>query len=175
MFLQNFFKNNKKTKQGRPYKNPVSEFYNERILDQLDVLEIKHPSRKQWLNHEIFRLFKQRLSTGKIEFLEKIYEVCEDDYTRKLVARQIHILRQDYLKSHKEYSDRRLIMFAEREKFADKWEGIYLLGEFGKDQARQYLAKKIETENDGTLKQAMQTAMIKIKRNAEKKRKERGV
>lgn len=174
MFFQKLFKSKRRIKKSKLYKKPVSDFYNERILEQLDVFEFKHPNKKQWLSHEIFRLFKQKLSTGKIEFLEKIYDVCEDDFTRKLVARRIYLLRQGYLKSHKEYSDRRLIMFAEREKFADKWEGIYLLGEFGKDNSRQYLVEKIKTETDATLKKTMQTAILKIKRNAAKKRKVRG-
>jgi len=158
----------------RVYRDADIYYYIESILYELDTFEVKHPNRERWLRDKVFRLLSQRLSTGKVELLEELYSECDDDFTRKLLARKSYTLRHDYLMSHKEFSDRRLIMFAERETFAEKWEGIYLLGAFGKDKAHQYLAEKIETESNATLRHAMQAAMNKIKRNAEKKKKERG-
>ena len=150
------------------------DFYREDIIKQLNDLEIKHPNQTQWLKSKILAFCSKRLSTGLVTVLEELYQMANDAYCRKLVARKIHSLQVDYLMSFKEYSDRRLIMLAERQNIFDKWEGIYILGCFGGDEAQRYLEEKKPTERNPLFAHVMQQAILKIKRIKEKKRKERG-
>lgn len=144
-------------------------YYHEQILVHADSLECKHPNDEDWLRREIILLCGKRLSTAAVPLLEGLYAKTSDVFCRKLLARKIHALRQDYLNSFKEYSDRRLLMLLDRDNFFDKWEGVYILGRFGKGEALQRLQELAAGEKDP----AMQHALIAAARRIEKKRKEK--
>ncbi len=155
-------------------KLSVSDYFDEIILGGFGELTIKHPNDEIWLNHQIKMLCKKSSSTQLIPFLEKLSTVTEDTLTRSLLAKKIHTLQTGYLQSFKEYSDRALILLAEREKEFDQWEGIYILGCFGKDGALKYLKTRAATEQNMLLLQAIQRASEKIKINKKKRKLKRG-
>ncbi|TDI82210.1 MAG: hypothetical protein E2O79_06830 [Caldithrix sp.] len=109
-----------------------------------------------------------------IPFLGKLSTVTADAFTRTLLAKKIYALQVGYLQSFKEYSDRALIRLAEREKEFDQWEGIYILGCFGKDSVLKYLQARAATEQNKLLLQTIRRAIEKVGINKEKRKQKRG-
>lgn len=123
---------------------------------------------------QILGLCRKRLSTEMVGLLAELHAESDDCVIRSALARKIHELRRGYLQSHKEYSDRRLIMLAERDNLFDKWEGIYILGCFGGSEALRFARARLQEETDSVLRQALQQAICRIERTQEKKKRERG-
>ena len=86
----------------------------------------------------------------------------------------MYLLNHEYLQSFREYSDRALIQLAERENLFDKWEGVYFLGCYGGGSALDYLHKKLKKEKDQILLQTIKRAIVKIEKNIDTKKLERG-
>lgn len=170
----------KKSKKGRSHWKAlptVEDYYQDIILipeSKEAALEIKHPNRQLWLRNQIAALCRKALSTQTVEFLERLSKTTEDAFSRGLLAKKSHLLRVGYLQSFKEYSDHALILLAEREKEFDQWEGIYLLGCFGKDGALKYLHTRAATEQTKLLRQTIERAIEKIKINKKKRKQKRG-
>lgn len=152
----------------------VTDYFHEIILGGFEELNIKHPNEELWLNHQIKMLCKKSSSTQLIPFLGKLSTVTDDAFTRSLLAKKIYALQTGYLQSFKEYSDRALIRLAEREKEFDQWEGIYILGCFGKDGALKYLQTRAATEQNKLLLQTIKRAIEKVGINKEKRKQKRG-
>ena len=113
-------------------------------------------------------------STTTKAILIELSTATDDAFTRSLLVKKIYALRVGYLQSFKEYSDRALILVAEREKEFDQWEGIYILGCFGKDGALKYLQTRTATEQNKLLRQTIERAIEKIKINKKKRKQKRG-
>lgn len=156
------------------YRPKAADYFDDLILGGYDDTEIKHPTRELWLNHKITDLCRKSSSTQFVGLLEKMSSRTADPVVRRVVAKKIHMLRVGYLQSFKEYSDRALIRLAEREKEFDQWEGIFILGCFGKHAARKYLEERLTGERNRLLAQTIKQAIEKIKINKQKKRQERG-
>ena len=164
-------------KKERPQSKPkisVTEYFDKIILGGLEELCIKHPNDELWLNHQIKMLCKKSSSTQLIPFLEKLSQATKDPFIKSLLAKKIYALQTGYLQSFKEYSDRALILLAEREKEFDQWEGIYILGCFGKDGALKYLKTRAATEENKLLLQTIVRASEKIRINKKKRKQKRG-
>ncbi|MFQ5675405.1 MAG: hypothetical protein ACE5G1_05865 [bacterium] len=161
--------------KGEPVRRPrATDYFDDLILGGYDELEIKHPTSELWLNDKIRTLCRKTSSTQFVWLLEKLGSSTTDPVVRGMVAKKTHLLRVGYLESFKEYSDRALIRLAEREKEFDQWEGIFILGCFGKQRARNYLQERLNCESNRLLAQTMERAIEKIKINEKKKRRERG-
>ncbi len=126
------------------------------------------------LRDRIMKLCRRPLSTQTVSFLEELYDGNGDAVVRGLLARKCYALRRDYLKSFREYSDRALVLLAQREKFLDKWEGIYILGCYGSERAIPQLQKWRASETDQLLIQTIERAIDKIRKKKIKKIRERG-
>ncbi|TDI85959.1 MAG: hypothetical protein E2O76_08790 [Caldithrix sp.] len=173
--FQKLKKREKRTKGSRVKLSlSVTDYFHDIILGGFNELNIKHPNDELWLNHQIRVLCKKSSSTQLIPFLGKLCTATDDAFTRSLLARKIHELQTGYLQSFKEYSDRALILLAEREKEFDQWEGIYILGCFGKDSALKYLETRAVTEQNKLLRQTIARASEKIKINKKKRKQKRG-
>ncbi|MFQ5652155.1 MAG: hypothetical protein ACE5IY_19675, partial [bacterium] len=135
---------------------------------------IVHPRNDLWQRQQILTLCRKRLSTQTVAALETLYASTGDVVCRQQLARKIHLLRRDYLDAHREYSDRRLVMLAERENLFDKWEGIHILGCFGGDEALQYLKERLGTEDEPLLEHTIRQAMKKLRDKKKRMKKERG-
>ena len=170
------FNKKKKGTKDSPVKLSLSvaDYFHDIILGGFKELNIKHPNDELWLNHKIRVLCKKSSSTQLIPFLGKLCTATDDAFTRSLLAKKIHELQTGYLQSFKEYSDRALILLAEREKEFDQWEGIYILGCFGKDGALKYLQTRTATEQNKLLRQTIERAIEKIKINKKKRKQKRG-
>ena len=173
-----FRKIKKKNRKNRnaPIKTnlSVTDYFHDIILGGFNELNIKHPNDELWLNHQIRVLCKKSSSTQLIPFLGKLCTASDDPFTRSLLAKKIHELQTGYLQSFKEYSDRALIRLAEREKEFDQWEGIYILGCFGKDSALTYLQTRAATEQNKLLLQTIKRAIEKVGINKKKRKQKRG-
>ncbi|MFQ5709068.1 MAG: hypothetical protein ACE5HO_16550 [bacterium] len=154
-------------------KSPT-EFYWDNIVDQCEDYRIVEPDHPSLDRRKIEALCNKPLSTGSIALLERLYSKTEDVVLRSMLAKKSYMMRRDYLQSYKEYSDRALILLAERKKYLDKWEGIYILGCFGSGSALKYLRGLLETEEERLLINTIKRAMQKIETNAEARNKERG-
>lgn len=152
----------------------VLEYFDDFILGGYEELEIKHPNNEIWLSNQIRLLCRKSSSTQLIPLLVNLSAVTRDDLTRAMLAKEMYQLRVGYLESFKEYSDRALILLAERENEFDRWEGIYILGCFGKDGALKYLQTRLSTEANQLLAQTINRAIEKIEINKEKRKRERG-
>ena len=152
----------------------ISDYFHKIILGGFEELDIKHPNEELWLNHQIRMLCKKSSSTRLIPFLGKLSTATDDAFTRSLLAKKIHALQVGYLQSFKEYSDRALILLTEREKEFDQWEGIYILGCFGKDGALKYLQTRAAKEPNKLLLQTIERAIEKIEINKKKRKQKRG-
>lgn len=152
----------------------ITDYYRENILAESESLGDEYPNSQVLLSKQITALCKKSLSTGSVPLLEELYLKTEDAFLRKLLAKKIYSLRVDYLKSFKEYSDRRLIMLAQRENLFDKWEGIYILGCFGGDEALKYLRERSQTEKNKLLAETIIQSIHRINKNKQQKKSERG-
>jgi len=135
---------------------------------------MRPPSNQIWWANQIVRLCKKRLSTGTVPLLEKLYAQTTDPFLKSLLARKSHWVRIEYLRSFKEHSDRALILLAERENLFDKWEGIYILGTYGRGTALKYLQALATQQNEPLLQHVIHRSIHRIKRNIAKKQSERG-
>jgi hypothetical protein len=122
----------------------------------------------------VTQLIQRRLSTGAVGYLEELYDRLPSVELRTMVAKRAHQLRREYLASYKEFSDRALIQLSRRDLLLEKWEGIYLLGYFGGGDAQRYLTRCLRDGLDAPLKQAAETAIVKIERRRQAKLRERG-
>ena len=175
--MTSIFQKLKKKKNKKSPTKPkfgITEYFDEIILDGFEEPNIKHPNNELWLNHQIKMLCKKSSSTQLIPFLEKLSTATDDSFTKGLLAKKILALQTGYLQSFKEYSDRALILLAEREKEFDQWEGIYILGCFGKDGALKYLKTRAATEENKLLFQTIVRASEKIRINKKKRKQKRG-
>jgi len=168
-----------KRKKSRSYRKvlpTVGNYYQDLILipSREKILDIKHPNHELWFRNQIAALCRKALSTQTVELLEKLSETTEDAFSRGLLAKKIHLLRVGYLQSFKEYSDRALTLLAEREKEFDQWEGIYILGCFGKDSALKYLQTRAATEPNKLLLQTIKRAIENVGINKKKRKQKRG-
>ncbi|RMF61826.1 MAG: hypothetical protein D6743_13060 [Calditrichaeota bacterium] len=169
-----FFRRKKgKRKRGRG-KPAAASFYEQMLLLPAAGQEIKHPTSEIWLTRQLEKLCQKRLSTQMVGLLERLVALSDGPVTRSMLLKKALKLRKDYLDSFKEYSDRALILLTQREKRFDKWEGIHILGCFGKEGARKYLQERAEAEPDPLLKAAMFHAAEKITSNLERRKRERG-
>lgn len=165
----------KRLQPGQPARFVSSDgYYHEQILVHADSLECKHPNDEDWLRNEIVLLCGKRLSTAAVPLLERLYAKTSDAFCRKLLARKIHALRQDYLNSFKEYSDRRLLMLLDGDNFFDKWEGVYILGKFGRGEALQCLQELAAGEKEPVLQHALVAAARRIEKRRKEKKRQRG-
>ncbi len=173
-----FLKLNKKKQRTKDSPGKLSlsvtDYFHDIILGGFEELNIKHPNDELWLNHQIRALCKKSSSTQLIPFLEKLCTATDDALTRSLLAKKIHALQTGYLQSFKVYSDRALIRLSESEKEFDQWEGIYILGCFGKNGALKYLQTRSVTEQNKLLRQTIERAIEKIKINKKKRKQKRG-
>jgi hypothetical protein len=126
------------------------------------------------LENLIGELVGRQLSTRAVDYLEDLYERLPNPGLRALVARRAHTLRRDYLMSYKEFSDRALILLAEREGEIAQWEGIFLIGCFGGRSAQKYLEQRLADGLASPLREAAEVAIRKVVRRREVKRLERG-
>lgn len=161
-------------KACRPPRIPdLGEFHRD-VTFRAAPWAIVHPSRQSWWQEEVLQLCRQRLSTGTLPLLEQLYGETSDPFLRGVLARKIHWLRLEYLRSFKEHSDRALILLTHHEKLVDKWEGIYILGEYGRGTALKYLQALATEKNEQLLQQAIQRSIQKIKNNIKRKQSEKG-
>lgn len=154
----------KKKRRAQPAIRTALDYYRLQIYGRMDLLGCPHPNRTLWLRKQLLLFCKKRLSTACIPLLEEFSETTEDAIVRKLLVRKSFQLRKDYLNSFKEYSDRRLILLTQRSNLLENWEGIYILGCFGGDDALSYLNDRFQVEPDPTLMHALRQAMLRIER-----------
>ncbi len=168
------FKVGRRKKTGNSRIRKASDFYRSEIYGQSELWAFPHPNHDLWLRNKLLNLARKRLSTECISLLEELYDFTRDPFTRKMLARKIHLLRVDYLSSFKEHSDRGLIRLVEREGLFDRWEGIYILGYFGGDEATKYLRGQLALEQNCLLTHAIEQALIRIKKKKAEKARLRG-
>lgn len=163
--------------QGRPKLDPaslpVSLSTEEWIEEALNWVTDGYPGAERHLVNRVLDLVSRQLSTGAVAYLMELCDRLPDSGLRMAAAKRAHLLRHEYLESHKEFSDRALILLAEREKLAERWEGIYLLGVFAGESGRQYLEQQLPDLNP-VLKHAAAQAIKKIHRRLQAKKQERG-
>lgn len=152
----------------------LADYFRDYIFETTEDWSIENPNNEIWMRNQIKTICNKSLSTQTIKFLGELYEKTNDVVMRGLLARKIYLLRKDYLSSYKEYSDRALILLAERKKLVDKWEGIYILGCFGGTSALEYLKEQLIKEKDQLLIQTIKRAIYKIEKGIEIKTLERG-
>lgn len=157
-----------KKKQVKAYTQSIptfADYFGDILFEDIEEWSIPHPNQELWFRRTVETVCGKSLSTQTLEFLDELYQKSNDVVMRGLLARQIHLLRYEYLQSFKEYSDRALILLAEREKLFDKWEGIYILGCFGGSRALAYLRKQLNKEKEQLLLQTIKRAVDKIEKN----------
>lgn len=164
----------KSNKYGAARLLSLGEFHRQVTFDRDILWSIQHPSTQSWWQSHVVNICKQRLSTGTIPFLERLYAETSDSVLRGILARKIHWLRVEYLRSFREHSDRALILRAERKNLVDKWEGIYILGVYGRGTALKYLQALATQKNEQLLQFAIQRSIQKVKNNIKKKQSEKG-
>ncbi|MFQ5863769.1 MAG: hypothetical protein ACE5IW_00910 [bacterium] len=166
-----------KKKQVKAHAKSIptfADYYRDDLFETYPEWSIPHPNHELWIRRHIENLLYRPLSTQSVILLEELYQETNDVVLRALLAKRIHILRRDYLQSFREYSDRALILLAEREKMFDKWEGIHILGCFGGSSAVEYLRKRLDNEKNQLMIRTIKRALYKIEKNIETKAYERG-
>ncbi|HEX9654022.1 MAG TPA: hypothetical protein VGA99_09945 [bacterium] len=152
----------------------ISDYLYHRKLVRGEPWQVQHPNNELWERAWIEEVCRRPLSTQAIRFLEDIYERSNDALVRGLLARKSYVLRRDYLKSFREYSDRALILLAKRENFLDKWEGIYILSSFGSERILPEIQTWLNGERNSIVRHALTRAIEKIRRRKKQKTGERG-
>lgn len=174
--LKNLLRRKRKRRRAAIEKprSTVAGYYRSEILLPLRQPALLHPTPCLWLREQVRRICRKRVGTELAAFLNELAEESNDSIVRSALFKKCLELRRGYLESHKEYSDRRLIMLAERHNLFDKWEGIHILGCYGKETAQRYLQEAIAQEKDEMLSHAMRNALRKIEANQKRRREERG-
>jgi hypothetical protein len=165
-----------KSKNKQRAKRPlnISDYLYSRNFAGDEPWQIQHPTNGLCRRDRIVDVCRQRLSTQAVEFLENLYGTTSDAELRGLLARKSYSLRRDYLRSFREYSDAALMLLSQREKFFDKWEGIFILGCFGTERSISQIQGWLAGETDPVLKQALERAIEKIRSRNKQKIRERG-
>lgn len=152
----------------------ISDYLYHRKFARGEQWQIRHPNNELWERAWIGDVCRQPLSTQAVRFLESVYERSGDTFVRSLLARKSYLLRRDYLQSFREYSDRALILLAQRENYLDKWEGMFILGCYGSERVIPEIESWLLKETDHILRQTMQRAIEKIRNSKKRKTRERG-
>lgn len=166
-----------KKKQMKTYTKSIptsADYYRETLFYELEEWRLPHPNQELWFRRNVEALCIKSLSTQAVALLEELYCKTDDVVLRGMLAKKMYLLNHEYLQSFREYSDRALIQLAERENLFDKWEGVYFLGCYGSGGALDYLNKKLEKEKDQILIQTIKRAIVKIEKNIDTKKLERG-
>lgn len=154
-------------------KNP-QDYYWEVLFEEVPEYDMDEMSRLIDFRQKVNYLCRHPLSTRSLPLLQRLYERTEDTTLRSILAKQMYLLRRHYLESYKEYADRALILLVDREKYFDKWEGIYILGCFGGRRALEHAQTRLKKEKDGLLRQTLQRAAARIQARLDALARERG-
>ncbi len=152
----------------------ISDYLYYRKFASGEPWQIHHANNEIWERAWIAHLCRQRLSTQAVGFLESVYEQSRDAFLRGLLARKSYLLRRDYLQSFREYSDRALLLLAQRENYFDKWEEMFILGCFGSARVIPEIESWLLNEKDYILRETMQRAIEKIRSSKKQKIRDRG-